>query len=126
RSALAAIAEQAGWTIVFKERPSERVDLSVHGLPADEAMLLVLREIDEVVADRSGNVITIRDRTDEEEEVADAQKEAAEAEAEAEANRAEAIANKATDAVMNGSEDERFSCGGGGTLNAGQAGGRAG
>jgi biopolymer transport protein ExbD len=120
RSALASIADQAKWTIVFKERPSERVDLTVHGLPADEAMLLVLQEIDSVVADRQGNVITIREMSDEEEEAASSAEEAAEAEAERQASAAEEIANRAADAVQNHTKDDRVSLGGSVTVEEGE------
>lgn len=81
RDALKQIAEQAGWTIVFRERARQKVDLTVNQLPADEAALLVLRETEGVVADRSGTVVTIRARRDEEASAEDADDEDAEAEA---------------------------------------------
>jgi hypothetical protein len=60
REALKKLAAQAGWSIVFKADPRGRVDMAFNDTPADVALLAILEQSD-LVAERDGDVVTIRE-----------------------------------------------------------------
>lgn len=71
RDALKRVAEAAGWSLAFKASPRGRIHVTLNKVPADEALLLILREHD-LCAERHGSVVTIRDLEDADEADSDA------------------------------------------------------
>ncbi len=62
RDAIRKLAEQAGWSVAFKDKARARVDLALHGVPADVALSQILEAADdELIAERKGNLVTIRE-----------------------------------------------------------------
>jgi len=65
RDALKELAAKAGWSIAFDDRPGGRVDMSFNDVPADLALLAILKK-EKLCAERVGTLITIRDLDDDE------------------------------------------------------------
>jgi hypothetical protein len=65
REALKRLAEAAGWSLDFRASPRGRVHVTLNEVPADEALLLILREHD-LCAERHGSVVTIRELPEDE------------------------------------------------------------
>lgn len=65
RDALKRLAEAAGWSLDFKASPRGRIHVTLNKVPADEALLLILRQHD-LWAERHGSVVTIRELPDDE------------------------------------------------------------
>lgn len=66
RDSLKRVAEAAGWSLSFKASPRGRIHVTLNKVPADEALLLILREHD-LCAERHGSVVTIKELPEDEE-----------------------------------------------------------
>lgn len=62
RDAIKRLAEQTGWSVTFKDRAREKIDLALHDVPADQALSQILAAADDdLIAERRGNLVTIRE-----------------------------------------------------------------